>query len=379
MATYYWVGGNGTWNGASTANWSSSTGGAPGAGPPVAADVVIFDDNSGSGMCTTAAGAVASQTTINSTSLSLSLGANLTSSTFFTLTKGTLSLGSSILTTAVFSSDNANTRSISFGTGRINLTGSATNVWRFNTITNFTCSGSVDVYLTANAVSGARNAYHGLTAGRTETNAVNFYVTAGSDTITIASAKTINLTGFSGAFSNQTRFLYGGFVASATCTLTAGSGLTSFIATSGSYSITSNGKTFDFPISFAGIGGTWVCSDALVVGATRTVTLTAGTVKFASGVTSSAGTFAIAGVPSVVLNASTDDSAATISQTSGTVNATNATIKDITAAGGATWNAFAENNNVNAGNNTGWDFGLGPTYDIEFSPALRSFTERRIF
>ena len=49
MATYYWVGGAGTWNNANTANWSTGSGGATGAGPPTNADDVIFDNNSDSG------------------------------------------------------------------------------------------------------------------------------------------------------------------------------------------------------------------------------------------------------------------------------------------------------------------------------------------
>ena len=43
MASRYWVGGAGTWNTASTANWSASSGGASGAAVPTAADSVIFD------------------------------------------------------------------------------------------------------------------------------------------------------------------------------------------------------------------------------------------------------------------------------------------------------------------------------------------------
>jgi hypothetical protein len=47
--------------------------------------------------------------------------------------------------------------------------------------------------------------------------------------------------------------------------------------------------------------------------------------------------------------------------------------------GGATWNGFVVNNAVDAGNNTGWDFGQGLEYNIEFSSALRLFTERKRF
>jgi len=46
MANRYWVGGMGTWDTTSTANWSTTSGGASGASVPTAADSVIFDANS---------------------------------------------------------------------------------------------------------------------------------------------------------------------------------------------------------------------------------------------------------------------------------------------------------------------------------------------
>lgn len=59
MATYYWVGGSGTWTSSSTANWSGSSGGAGGAGPVTSSDDVVFDSNSGgSGHVVTVSGAV---------------------------------------------------------------------------------------------------------------------------------------------------------------------------------------------------------------------------------------------------------------------------------------------------------------------------------
>jgi hypothetical protein len=47
MALYYWVGGNGTWDGSSTTNWSLTSGGAGGAGVPTTGDDVQFNTASG--------------------------------------------------------------------------------------------------------------------------------------------------------------------------------------------------------------------------------------------------------------------------------------------------------------------------------------------
>ena len=43
MATYYWVGGAGTWDATTTTNWAASSGGSGSAGVPTSADNVIFD------------------------------------------------------------------------------------------------------------------------------------------------------------------------------------------------------------------------------------------------------------------------------------------------------------------------------------------------
>lgn len=68
MATYYWVGGAGTWNSVLTTNWASSSGGAGGAGIPTATDDVIFDTSSGTGTISiTASSAICNNFTITAT------------------------------------------------------------------------------------------------------------------------------------------------------------------------------------------------------------------------------------------------------------------------------------------------------------------------
>ena len=63
-----------------------------------------------------------------------------------------------------------------------------------------------------------------------------------------------------------------------------------------------------------------------------------------------------AGVLTATSATITGDITATSGTFSGTVNASYLTIKDINAIGGATWNAFTTSNNVDGGNNSGWDF-----------------------
>jgi hypothetical protein len=139
-------------------------------------------------------------------------------------------------------------------------------------------------------------------------------------------------------------------------TLSAGTGQTEFRATSGTQSVTTNGCTLDFPLIVNAPGATVAFQDALTQGSTRAFTVTDGTVLLKNGVTSTVGAFATSGTNQKFLQSTLAGSQATLSQAGGTVNANNLTIKDINATGGATWNAYTTNNNVDAGNNLGWDF-----------------------
>ena len=102
----YWVGGTGTWDAASAAHWSSSTGGSGstcdgGANVPGADDTVIFDSNSGTA-ATVTLGAAYSPTvvgiTLNKSDLIVNLNTNTltisaASSTTFTFTAGQINNG----------------------------------------------------------------------------------------------------------------------------------------------------------------------------------------------------------------------------------------------------------------------------------------------
>jgi hypothetical protein len=575
MATYYWVGGDGTWDNVNTANWSNATGGASGFGPPLAADTVNFDSNSGTGTCTTAATAAAANATLNSSTLALTLGANLTISTTFglllgnlsltgnsgnwtltcatfatngsgvrsiafgtgnitltgnnatiwngststnfsytgtptvnatysgstgtrtfsattgvtetnaininvtagtdiisppanvknfnlsgfkgtftigtsgtrvlygnltldagltipaggtilsfnatsgtktittngvsidtpltfngvggtfqlqdnltvgstrtvTLTNGTLDLNSKTLSCGLCNGNNSNTRSILFGTGNIALTGTGT-VWNFATLTGFTYTGTSQINFINPASSGTRTINHGLLGGGSESTALNFNISAGTDTISTNSAiyaKNFNTSGFSGTITNQSRVIYGNFTSDVSTIWAAGTSGTTFAGTSGTQQITTNGVTLDYPLTFNGIGGTFAFADALTQGSTRAFTITNGTVKLKAGATSTVGAFTTSGSNQKYLQSTTAGSQATLSQASGTVTVSYLTIKDIAATGGATWNAYVDYNNVDQGDNTGWDFSNSPAIDNEFPIALRSFTQPKRF
>lgn len=222
--------------------------------------------------------------TQNSPGATLQLQDNLTigSTRTFSLTAGTLDLDDNKLTTGIFSSTNTNTRSIGFGTtGEIEVTGNNATVWSAGTLTNFSYTGTSKVVASYSGATGTRNFTHGSTAG-TESNAVNFFITAGTDQVAIArSMKNAVFTGFSGTFligsAIVPRFIYGNFTFSPTATITGGDALYTFAATSGTQEITSAGVTFDVSMAVNAPGATVQLQDALTMGSTRTLTLTAGT------------------------------------------------------------------------------------------------------
>ena len=169
----------------------------------------------------------------------------------------------------------------------------------------------------------------------------------------------MDFTGFAGTLGaiGSLCTIYGSLTISTGLTLTASANALTFGATSGTKTITTNGKTLDFPLTIKGVGGTFALADALTLGSTRALTVTNGTVKLKSGTTNTVGSFTTgAGTTQRYLQSTAAGSRATISDTSGTNAVTYLTIQDIAATGGATWNAFSVNGNADAGNNSGWAF-----------------------
>lgn len=90
-----------------------------------------------------------------------------------------------------------------------------------------------------------------------------------------------------------------------------------------------------------------------------TIDFRRGTLRFKNGTTNTlSSTINFNGDSSnlLVLESTLAGSQATLSIASGTISASNTTVKDSNATGGATFNAYTTNNNIDGGNNTGWDF-----------------------
>jgi hypothetical protein len=243
---------------------------------------------------------------INSPTDTITLADNLTSAGAATLTSGTLNLNDKTLTCTVLSSSNSNTRAIAFGTtGVINLTGNSGTIWSMGTATGFTYTGTSTVNCTYSGSTAGRNVYLGTTAGLSEANAINVNFTAGTDIASFSGVKNINLTGFSGTITNASSAIYGNLTIPSGLTYTATATSMSFLATSGTQQITTNGVTIDCPIIQNGVGGTVQLQDNLTSGSTRTYTLTNGTLNV-NGKTLTSGAFSSSNSNARTLNLGTN-------------------------------------------------------------------------
>jgi len=336
MAARYWVGGSGTWDTTNTANWSTTSGGVGGASVPTAADNAIINSASGT---------------------------------------GTVTIGENVFCLQLDIRTYAGT--LNFNNFAVNVAGNNLTVLRSDTTPTIT--GNAVINLTYSGSTGTRTIGVGA---MTESNAISVNITDGSDIIgwATSSIRNFNTVGFSGTLNVGTRTFYGDVVIDSTTTVGAGGTNTNtFAKTTGVQTVTTNGKTFDFPITVNGAGGTVEFTDALTQGVTRAFTIINGTVKLKNGVTSTVGAFATSGTNQKFLQSTTPGSQATLSQASGTINANNLNIQDINAAGGATWNAYVDQGNTNAGNNLGWTFGASPQASYEITYRLRSFSTPRRF
>ena len=364
MANRFWVGGSGTWDASSTANWSITSGGAAGASAPGVADGAIFDGNSGGGVATTSGNlSLISINMQSANTTDITLGGSMTLSGNFSLAARTLDLNNNVLTCAVFATNSSVVRTLAFGsTGEIVITGNAGTVYSSSTATDLTVTGTPKVTLTYSGSTGTRSINAGGFSTYSASNPkINFNITAGADTVNLGGNNVfgnVDFTGFTGSYG------FTGFDPQLFGNLTFDSGMTGpssatrslrLMGTSGTQTIISNGVTIDSGITCEG-GGTVTFADALTQGATRAFSFSAGTVKLKNGVTSTVGAFATSGTEQKFLSSTVAGSQATLSQASGTVNASNLTIQDINATGGAAWNAFIVDRNIANGNNSGWNF-----------------------
>lgn len=289
----------------------------------------------------------------------LQAAATLGSTRNCTLTNGTLDLAGYTFTTGRFTSSNANARTISFGAGSITLTADSATIWNSNNSTDLTVTGTPTINATYSGSVGTRT-FTGPGAGFSEARAFDVNVTAGTDTVVLGNRlfRNINFTGFAGTITLASTGTWGSLTLPAGLTAIDGAGNLSFFGSaSGPVTADFGGNVF----STTGTGPIVDAQDRVVkftsaFTGTVGITLAAGALQLPAGLTTTVGTFTTSGATQKYLQSTTSGTQATLSQSSGTVSTSYLSIRDINATGGAVWQAYTTNQNVDAGNNDGWDF-----------------------
>jgi hypothetical protein len=231
MADRYWVGGTGTWDGTSTANWSASSGGASGASVPTAADNVFFDAGSDAGGIFTVTMATtprlcndftASGLDFTMTLAGTSIGLTVSGSLSFPATRFSPTYTGTTTFNATTTGKTITTNGVAFG-GAVTLNGVG-GAWTLGSA--FSCGTST---LT-------------LTNGTFDTSVSNYAVTAGTFSSSNSNIRTINLNASTLTLSSSWTL-----TTSTNATLNAG---TSTINLSGAGSAFSGGGLTYYNVSF---------------------------------------------------------------------------------------------------------------------------------
>jgi hypothetical protein len=280
MAARFWVNtAGGTWDNATTSNWSATTGGASGASVPVAGDTVTFDNNSGANIVTTNYNVAVATITLGTVNLfagTLSLGGTLTTTGAVTIGSGTFKTnGFTASLDSITCAAITNTRALDITNSTVNIGGTGT-VWQTGTVTGltFTATGSTINLTNSSATSRAWGMGNGNIFN-------NINVTAGTGTFNFANgtatiAGSLDFSGYTGNWQSGVGFnLMGNLTLGRGMSFTDGAAVVTMNG-SGTQTITTNGNTGMRGITVNN-SGTVTLADDLVINSARTFTVTAGT------------------------------------------------------------------------------------------------------
>lgn len=248
-------------------------------------------------------------------------------------------------------------------------------------------SAAMSVGSSANSLvfRGTTGPYFITCAGKTINQPVQFSGTGGTwkfaDAFSLDSSRTMTLEAGTVDADGKNASIGSFVLGIGTKTLAIGSGTWSVLAAGSSWSANTNvanltvspstgviSMTSASAKTFAGGAKTWPTlnqggAGALTIQqsngfASITNTVQPATITLTASTTQTVGEFGASGTAGnlITLNTSSAGTRATLSD-SGRVNSVSfVSIKDISATGGALWNAFLSRGNVDAGNNLGWNF-----------------------
>lgn len=216
--------------------------------------------------------------TIDAAGGTYQLGGNLTmgASRTLILTNGTFDANGFDVTishSVAFDSNNTNTRTLKLGSGTWTFSASGNSLVTVNGLNLTTDLTGANPWQMTHSGSTAMDIDW---SNASESNVVDFDFTSGTYTATIQAARNIDFTGFAGSLGAETRVIYGSLTLSSGMSLAASTGSTTFASTSTGKTVTTQGKTFDFPVVFDGVGGGWTLVGDLVLGSTRALALNNG-------------------------------------------------------------------------------------------------------
>jgi hypothetical protein len=199
--------------------------------------------------------------TVNGPGGTLQLGDNFTTAAFtFAFTEGTLDLNGKTFNPYLISSSGSGTRSIITTGSTFNIYGNGTTVWNV-AAANFTITPNSVINLTYSGSSGTRTVTGGV---YTEAQAPSFNVTGGTDILTITGvSKNLTFSGFTGTLTASLRTIYGNLTLNAGMTCAAANIATTFAATSGVQTITTNGRAWPVSLTVNAPGATVRLADNL--------------------------------------------------------------------------------------------------------------------
>ena len=243
-------------------------------------NTVIFGATSGTQLITTNAKTLNFPITFQGTGGTRQLQDAMTlgSTRTFTFTSGTLDLNNLTLTTGLFASTGSTVKTIAFGTGKIDVTGTTGTVYQ-QTQTRPLVTGTSQVNIT-NSGATAISINFGSSI---DANQMNFNITGGTYVLSVSTtskAGNLNFTGFAGtlAIGAQELAVYGDLTLSTGMAITSSvGGQLNFNAESGTKLITTNGITIDCDLTISPFYGTTQLQDDLIVGSTKTISLFGGT------------------------------------------------------------------------------------------------------
>lgn len=221
----------------------------------------------------------------------LTLNSNITTTADVILANGNLALSSYTLTVGgTFSSNNSNTRSLNCGTGKIVLNGATTQtIWNMTTASNFSLVGTSLVECRGGGTGVTKTINTGSVLAA---NAINFSLleTTGTATYVIANGTAGNNARINNLILDGSQTLangsgtdginiYGSFThttVNGTTTLTGGGNEWAILGASAVITPLA-AFTYNFPWVFDSVGGTCTLAGNLIIGSTRSFTLTNGT------------------------------------------------------------------------------------------------------